>query len=128
MGIDFLQKNQCEVNYADLTFSSCGSSLPLLKAPKLKNSCDVISIDLLVLKPLTEIDVLCEVVCDELLPRPGCDQQCDAVLERHDGFFEKYEVLTADFVQTVFGNTVCGRLANVTRETELYRLEQTWQD
>ena len=116
LGIDFLQKNQCEVNYADMALSTCGGSLPLLKAPKMKNSCDAFLIDSLVLEPLTEIDVPCKVACDELLPRPGCDQQCDAVLERHDGFFEKYEVLTANCIQTVFGNTVCVRLANFTRE------------
>ena len=83
----------------------------------MKNSCDVFLIDSLVLEPLTDIDVPCKVACDELLPRTGCDQQCDAVLERHDGFFEKYEVLTANCAQTVFGNTVCVRLANFTRET-----------
>ena len=99
-----------------MTLSSCGGSLPLLKGPKMKNSCDVFLIVSLVLKPSTEIDVPCKVACDELLPRPGCDQQCVAVLERHDGFFEKYEVLTANCLQTVFGNTVCVRLANFTRE------------
>ena len=63
--IEFLQKNRCEVNYADMTLSSCGGSLLLLKAPKMKNSCDVFLIDSLVLEPLTEIDVPCKVACDE---------------------------------------------------------------
>ena len=66
LGIDFLQKNQCEVNYADMTLSSCGGSLPLLKAPKMKNSCDVFLIDSLVLEPLTEIDVPCKVACRDV--------------------------------------------------------------
>ena len=90
----------------------------MLKAPKAKNSCDAFLINSLVLEPLTEIDVPCKVACDELLPRPGYDQQCDAVLKRHDRFFEKYEVLTANYVQTLFGNTVCVRLVNFTRETK----------
>ena len=95
LGIDFLQKNQCEVNYTDMTLLSCGGYLPLLKAPRIKYSVDLFLIDSLVLEQLTEINVPCKVACDELLSRPDCDQQCDVVRKRHDRFLENYEVATA---------------------------------
>ena len=47
-------------------------------------------IDSLELQPITEVDKPYKVACDELLCRPNSDQQCDAVLERHDGLLKNY--------------------------------------
>ena len=51
-----------------------------------------------------------------IIGRPNCGQQCDAVIERYDGLLEKHKVLTANCVQTVFGNIVSVRFANFNRE------------
>ena len=112
-----MQKNQCAVNYTDMTLSSGGGSVPLLKAPSINNSCDVFLIDSLSLPPLTEVDVPCKVACNNLI----CDgeQLCHVVLERRDCLLEKYEVTTATCVQTVRGKNVCVRFANFTNEQKV---------
>ena len=84
-----------------MTLPSSGGSLRLSKGRRIKDSCDMYLIDSLELQPITEVDKPYKVACDELLCRPNSDQQCDAVLERHDGLLKNYKVLTANCVQTL---------------------------
>ena len=48
------------------------------------------------------------------------EQSCDVVLERPDALIKKYEIVTANCIQTVqHRKTVCVRLANFTDELKI---------
>jgi len=95
-----------------MTLSAGDGSIPLLIALTMGTSCNVFLLHALTLPPLIETDVNCEISHHKLVN----DQKCNVLLERCDALVEKYEVVTANCVQTVCGKNVSVRFANFTNE------------
>ena len=105
LGLDFLQKQQCVVDYKQKVLKAGDVTLHQTKRLSSLSSFNVSLVSALKLPPFTEIMVPCKIIGHE------CSDGSDVYVERNDTLLGKYEIMCGNGVTKTFGNSVQVRMA-----------------
>ena len=108
LGLDFLQKQQCVVDYKQKVLKAGNVTLHLTKRLSPLSSFDASLVNTLKLPPFTEILVPCKIIGHEF------SDGSDVYVERNEALLGKYEIMWGNGVTNTFGNSVLVRMANFT--------------
>nr|XP_026695860.1 uncharacterized protein LOC113475644 [Ciona intestinalis] len=104
--MDFLEDNQCIVDYEAMTLSAGGGVVSLEHNQGTVYDCNVCLLETLKIHANTEVSLPCKINSISNF------EQNDVFIERCPSFFQKYEVLTAVCVSRAIANVVGVRLAS----------------
>ena len=105
---DFLQKQQCVVDYKQKVLIAGDVTLHLTKRLSPSSSFDASLVNTLKLPPFTEMMVPCKIIGHEF------SDGSDVYVERNEALLGKYEIMCGNGVIKTFGNSVLVRMANFT--------------
>ena len=108
LGLDFLQKLQCVVDYKQKILKAGDVTLHLTKRFSPPSSFDAILVNTLKLPPFTEMMVPCKIIGHEF------NDGSHVHVERNEALLGKYEIMCRNGVTKTFGNSVLVRMANFT--------------
>ena len=108
LDLDFLQKQQCVVDYKQKVLKAGGVNLHLTERLSPLSSFDAGLVNTLKLPPLTEMMVPCKIIGHEF------SDGSDVYVERNEALLGKYEIMCGNGVTKTFGNSVQVRMANFT--------------
>ena len=106
LGLDFLQKQQCVVDYKQKVLKAGDATLHLTKRLSPLSFFDASLANTLKLPPFIKIMVPCKIIGHEF--RDGSD----VYVERNEALLGKYEIMSGNGVTKTFGNFVRIRIAN----------------
>ena len=108
LGLDFLEKQQCVVDYKQKVLKAWDVTLHLTKRLSPLSSFDASLVNTLKLPLFTEIMVPCKIIGYEF------SDGSDVYVERNEALWGKHEIMRGNGVTKTFGNSVQVRMANFT--------------
>ena len=112
LGLDFLQKQQCIVDYKQKVLKARDVTLHLTKWLSLLSSFSASLVNTLKLPPFTKIMVPYKIIGHEFSDGSGI------YVERNESLLGKYKIMSGNGVTKTFGNSVLVRMANFTPTTK----------
>ena len=106
LSLDFLQKQQCVVDYKQKVLKAGDVTLHLTKRLSPLSFFDASLVNTLELPPFTEVMVPCKIIGHEF------SDGSDVYVERNEALLGKYEIMCGNGETKTFGNLVQVRMAN----------------